>query len=158
MGAETYFKTIQLMLAPAVMISACGLLLLGISNKYSSVTNRLRILNEERRRHHNKMNSGAELDYLETTRLQSVSRQLDDLLGRLKLVRNVILFYVLGLFLFIFTSLLIGVDIFLNTKITDYFALSTFILGLVCVGIGLIFSLTETLKGYKILELEIKAE
>jgi len=60
MGTDIYFKTIQLMLAPAVMISACGLLLLGISNKYSSITNRLRILNEERRRHHNKMNSDTE--------------------------------------------------------------------------------------------------
>ncbi|MCX6159440.1 MAG: DUF2721 domain-containing protein [Ignavibacteriae bacterium] len=158
MGADIYFKTIQLMLAPAVMISACGLLLLGISNKYSSITNRLRILNEERRRHHNKMNSDKELDYFETTRLQSISSQLQQLLFRLKLVRNVILFYVLGLFLFIFTSLLIGIDIFLNTKITDYIALSTFILGLISVGIGLIYSLTETLKGYKILELEIKAE
>ncbi|MFZ4591457.1 MAG: DUF2721 domain-containing protein [Ignavibacteria bacterium] len=158
MGADIYFKTIQLMLAPAVMISACGLLLLGISNKYSSITNRLRILNEERRRHHNKMNSDKELDYFETTRLQSISRQLQQLLFRLKLVRNVILFYVIGLFLFIFTSLLIGIDIFLNTKITDYIALSTFILGLISVGIGLIYSLTETLKGYKILELEIKAE
>jgi hypothetical protein len=158
MGADIYFKTIQLMLAPAVMISACGLLLLGISNKYSSITNRLRILNEERRRHHNKMNSDKELDYFETTRLQSISRQLQQLLFRLKLVRNVILFYVLGLFLFIFTSLFIGIDIFLNTKITDYIALSTFILGLISVGIGLIYSLTETLKGYKILELEIKAE
>jgi hypothetical protein len=146
------------MLAPAVMISACGLLLLGISNKYSSITNRLRILNEERRRHHNKMNSDKELDYFETTRLQSISRQLQQLLFRLKLVRNVIVFYVMGLFLFIFTSLLIGIDIFLSTKVTDYFALSTFILGLISVGIGLIYSLTETLKGYKILELEIKAE
>lgn len=158
MGADIYFKTIQLMLAPAVMISACGLLLLGISNKYSSITNRLRILNEERRRHHNKMNSDKELDYFETTRLQSISRQLQQLLFRLKLVRNVIVFYVMGLFLFIFTSLLIGIDIFLSTKVTDYFALSTFILGLISVGIGLIYSLTETLKGYKILELEIKAE
>ncbi len=158
MGAEIYYKTIQLMLAPAVMISACGLLLLGISNKYSSVNNRLRLLNEERRRHHNKLNQGSELEYLEITRLQSISRQLEELMYRSKLVRNVIVSYTIGLFLFIFTSLLIGIDIFLNTKITDYFALSTFILGLLSVGIGLVYSLTETLKGYKILEVEIKTE
>lgn len=158
MGTDIYFKTIQLMLAPAVMISACGLLLLGISNKYSSITNRLRILNEERRRHHNKMNTGVEMDYVDMTRLQSISKQLGDLLFRLKLVRNVILFYVFGIFLFIFTSLLIGIDIFLTTKITDYFALATFIMGLISVGIGLIYSLRETQKGYNILELEIKAE
>jgi hypothetical protein len=158
MGAEIYYKTIQLMLAPAVMISACGLLLLGISNKYSSVNNRLRLLNEERRRHHNKLNQGSELDYLEIIRLQSISRQLEELLDRSKLVRNVIVYYTIGLFLFIFTSLFIGIDIFLNTKITDYIALSTFILGLLSVGVGLVYSLTETLKGYKILEVEIKTE
>lgn len=158
MGTDIYFKTIQLMLAPAVMISACGLLLLGISNKYSSINNRLRLLNEERRRHHNKLNQENNLDYFDTIRLQSISKQLNELLCRSKLVRNVIISYVIGLFLFIFTSLLIGVDIFLNTKITDYFALSTFILGLISIGVGLVYSLTETLKGYKILEVEVKAE
>lgn len=158
MGTDFYFKTIQLMLAPAVMISACGLLLLGISNKYSSINNRLRLLNEERRRHHNKLDQVKNLDYFETTRLQSISKQLNELLERSKLVRNVIVCYVIGLFLFIFTSLLIGVDIFLNTKITDFFALTTFILGLLSIGIGLVYSLTETMKGYKILEVEVKAE
>lgn len=158
MGTDIYFKTIQLMLAPAVMISACGLLLLGISNKFSSINNRLRLLNDERRRYHNKLNQEMVLDYFETTRLQSISKQLNELLCRSKLVRNVIISYVTGLFLFIITSLLIGVDIFLNTKVTDYFALSSFILGLLSIGVGLVFSLTETLKGYKILEVEVKAE
>ena len=46
----TLIQLIQFMLAPAVMISACGLLLLGINNKYSLVVNRIRLLNEERRK------------------------------------------------------------------------------------------------------------
>ncbi|HEX9739900.1 MAG TPA: DUF2721 domain-containing protein [Ignavibacteriaceae bacterium] len=41
-------EVIQLMLAPGIMISACGLLLLGMNNKYSLVVNRIRILNEEK--------------------------------------------------------------------------------------------------------------
>ncbi len=41
---------IQIMLAPGLMISACGLLLLGMNNKYSLVVNRIRLLNEERRK------------------------------------------------------------------------------------------------------------
>jgi len=49
LALDTFLKAIQLMLAPAVMISACGLLLLGINNKHSSITNRIRLLNEERR-------------------------------------------------------------------------------------------------------------
>ncbi|MDD5361430.1 MAG: DUF2721 domain-containing protein [Ignavibacteria bacterium] len=158
MQTESFLKAIQLMLAPAVMISACGLLLLGISNKYSSINNRIRLLTEERRRIHNKIKDGAELDYMETTRHQSIARQLNDILFRAKLVRNTVSFYVTGLFLFIITSLVIGLDMMLVTKITDYIAVSIFILGMMSVGIGLIFSLKETLKGYKIIEVEVKAE
>ena len=158
MQTELYFKAIQLMLAPAVMISACGLLLLGISNKYSSINSRIRLLTEERRRVHNKIKDGTELDYIETTRHQSVARQLNDILYRAKLVRNAVSFYVTGLFLFIITSLVIGLDIVLNTRVTDYVAVSFFILGMISVGIGLVFSLKETIKGYKIIEVEVKAE
>ena len=43
-------QIIQAMLAPGLMISACGLLVLGMNNKYSIVVNRIRLLNEERRK------------------------------------------------------------------------------------------------------------
>ncbi|MBK6682755.1 MAG: DUF2721 domain-containing protein [Ignavibacteriales bacterium] len=39
---------IQAMLAPGIMISACGLLILGMNNKYSLVVNRIRTPNEKR--------------------------------------------------------------------------------------------------------------
>jgi hypothetical protein len=158
MGTDIYFKTIQLMLAPAVMISACGLLLLGISNKYSAVTNRMRLMTEERRRYLYKIKEGKELEYLETTRLQSVIKQLGELLISARRVRNVISSYVIGLFLFILTSLIIGLDIFLNVKITETIALITFIGGMLAVGTGLVFMLAETLKGFKVIEVEVKLE
>lgn len=158
MQTDVYYKAIQLMLAPAVMISACGLLLLGISNKYSSINNRIRLLTEERRRLHNRVKDGADLDYLETTRMQSIAKQLTDILYRARLVRNAVAFYVTGLFFFIVTSLVIGLDMILTTKVTDYVAVSVFIIGMISVGIGLIFSLKETLKGYTIIEVEVKAE
>ena len=50
MNKISIIEVIQLMLAPGIMISACGLLILGINNKYSMVVNRIRLLNEERRR------------------------------------------------------------------------------------------------------------
>jgi hypothetical protein len=158
MGTDIYFKTIQLMLAPAVMISACGLLLLGISNKYSAITNRMRLMSEERRRYLYKIKEGKELDYLETTRLQSVKKQLSELLVSARRVRNVISSYVIGLFLFILTSLITGLDIFLNVRATETMALITFIAGMLSVGTGLMFLLAETLKGFKIIEVETKLE
>jgi hypothetical protein len=44
----TSVDLIQAMLAPGIMISACGLLLLGTNNKYSLVVNRIRVLEEEK--------------------------------------------------------------------------------------------------------------
>ena len=42
-------ELIQTMLAPGVMVSACSLMLLVTNNKYSSVVDRIRQLNEEKR-------------------------------------------------------------------------------------------------------------
>ncbi len=158
MALDTFLKAIQLMLAPAVMISACGLLLLGINNKHSSITNRIRLLNEERRRFLFKMKDGKDLELIETVRYQSIGKQLDDMLYRLKLVRNVIIFFVTGIFLFILTSLIIGVEMFLKINEMEYMKIISFILGMLSVAIGMIYSLTETLKGYKIVYLEVKAD
>lgn len=158
MGNEIYFKVIQLMLSPAIMISACGLLLLSINNKYSAINSRLRLLNDERRHYSTRISEDKELNFFETTRLQSITKQIDNLLYRLKLVRNVVLSYVVSLFLFIVTSIVIGLDIFLKTRTTDYIAMVTFVAGMISVGIGLIFSVRETIGGYKIIEVEIKSE
>jgi hypothetical protein len=158
MDTDILIKTIQLMLAPAVMISACGLLLLGIGGKNTSISNRLRLLNEEKRRYFAKIRDGKELDFLETTRFRSIQKQIFHSLFRLKLVRNVILCYVIGLFLFIFTSILIGLEVFVGVLVTQYIILLSFSLGLLCVATGLIYALTDTLKGYKIIEVETKAD
>jgi hypothetical protein len=146
------------MLAPAVMINACGLLLLGISNKYSSMMNRIRLLNEEKRRYLNKIKDNNELEYLDISRYQSIQKQISELHYRLKLVRNVILSYTIALFLFIFTSLLIGVETFVGTLLTKYIFISAFALGMIAVAIGLIYLLTDTLKGYNIIQVEVKAD
>jgi hypothetical protein len=146
------------MLAPAVMINACGLLLLGINNKYSSMINRIRLLNEEKRRLYMKDELNNELDYLEMARLQSIKKQIKVLFYRLRLVRDSIVSLTAGLFLFILTSLLIGIEAFAGSVMTKYIFISTFAFGMISVGISLIFLLKEALKGYKIVEVEIKAD
>jgi len=80
-------QAIQLMLAPGIMISACGLLILGMNNKYSLVVNRIRLLNEEKRRLILKAGE-REFTYEENIRLHSLARQLSALGFRVRLVRN----------------------------------------------------------------------
>ena len=158
MNLEDFYKIIQLMLAPAVMISACGLLLLSITNKHASITNRIRLLNEEKRRLMMKMRDIKRLEYMETIRLQSVLKQLDDLMDRLRLVRNVIIFYSTGILLFVSTSLFIGVEFIITAKFLDYIKVVTFVLGMVSVAIGLVNVLLETIKGYKVVLIDVRAD
>jgi hypothetical protein len=48
MNVETAAKTIQLILAPVVMVSACGILLTGMLSHYAAVNDRIRRLTGER--------------------------------------------------------------------------------------------------------------
>lgn len=151
-------KMIQFMLAPAVMISACGLLLLGVNNRYSSIANRIRLLNDERRRLILKIKDGKELDFMESNRLASLKKQLDQLFCRLGYVKNCVVFYSSGIFLFVLTSFLIGLDLIFNLQSGTVLMMISFVTGMISVGIGILFALKEIIKGHNIIEIEFKAE
>ena len=74
-------QLIQGMLAPGLMISACGLLLLGMNNKYSLVVNRIRLLNEEKR----KIFHQESIDESESSRLSNIELQISHLIERISL-------------------------------------------------------------------------
>lgn len=150
-------QVIQLMLAPAVMINACGLLLLGINNKYSLVVNRVRILNEEKRRLRNAAGE-RELNYDENVRLESISQQLTRLVYRVKLVRNCVLFDTTAVALFVLTSLFIGIDYFAGGFNLRAVIIGSFLLGMISVFCGVGFAFFETKKGYDIVIYEVKAD
>jgi len=138
------------------MISACGLLLLGINNKYSMVVNRIRLLNEEKRELLLKF--GAEPTPTEiNVRIESTSIQIKELIYRAKLVRNSVLSYTTAVALFVGTSLLLGVSSVMSIGKLNYFILSSFLCGMVFVLIGVVFAGLETKKGYDIVLYEVKA-
>ena len=150
-------EVIQLMLAPGIMISACGLLLLGMNNKYSLVVNRIRLLNEERRRMVIKA-SGKEFSYDENIRFESISQQLTRLAYRVKLVRNAVLSYTLAVAFFVLTSLFIGVNFLLDSPRLGVLIITLFLVGMISVLGGIIFAAYETVKGYDIIQLEVKID
>jgi hypothetical protein len=153
----TVIQAIQLMLAPAVMINGCGLLLLSISNKFSSVVNRVRLLNEEKRKlfsRASEQNFGA----LENQRLESIARQLDRLLQRARMVRNSLLCYSIAVALFVLTSLLIGFDYFMLVIQLKSVIIASFMAGLLIFFCGVIFAAFDTLKGYEIVQYDVVAD
>ena len=153
----TVIQAIQLMLAPAVMINGCGLLLLSISNKFSSVVNRVRLLNEEKRKlfsRASEQNFGAQ----ENQRLESIARQLDRLLQRARMVRNSLLCYSIAVALFVLTSLLIGFDYFMLVVQLKSVIIASFMAGLMIFFCGVIFAAFDTLKGYEIVQYDVVAD
>ncbi len=144
------------MLAPGLMVSACGLLLLGMNNKYSLVVNRIRLLNEERRRVLGKA-ADREFSYEENVRLESISLQIDKLTFRVKLVRNAVLSYTIAVALFVITSLLIGIQYFAAVNINVLITI-IFLLGMVSVLAGVLYAAYETKEGYSIIQLEVKID
>jgi hypothetical protein len=150
-------QIIQLMLAPGLMISACGLLLLGMNNKYSLVVNRIRLLNEERRRSLRKLND-KEFSLQENVRFESISKQLERLTYRVGLVRNAVLSYTMAVALFVITSLLIGFGYLLDITRLNSFITILFLMGMLSVLAGVVFAAYETYKGYEIVKFEVESE
>lgn len=146
------------MLAPGIMISACALLILGMNNKYSTVVNRIRLLNEERRRMIVK-NSGKEFSYDENIRFESISQQLHRLAYRINLVRNAVVSYTVAVALFVLTSILIGINSRMAPLMQfDGAIIIVFLCGMVSVLIGITAAAIEAIKGYEIIQLEIKID
>ena len=144
-------QLIQGMLAPGLMISACGLLLLGMNNKYSLVVNRIRLLNEEKREvfHQNK------IDENDSNRLSNIELQISHLIERISLVRNAVFSYSLAVALFIVSSVLIGLTINMSTPGFDWLIVSFFYAGMLAVFVGVVFAAIEVWKGYRIVKIEI---
>ena len=92
---------VQSMVTPAVMISACGLLLLSISNKLGRIVDRTRELNSEDR--------GLSND-IEAVRRLSIRNQIDILLRRALLLRNACGLLYLAVAVFALTSLCVGLS------------------------------------------------
>jgi hypothetical protein len=144
-------QLIQGMLAPGLMISACGLLLLGMNNKYSLVVNRIRLLNEEKR----KVFHQESIDENDSNRLSNIELQISHLIGRISLVRNAVVCYSLAVALFIVSSVLIGITINKNSPAFDWLIVAFFYAGMFAVFVGVVFAAIEVWKGYRIVKIEI---
>ncbi len=145
-------ELIQTMLAPGLMISACGLLLLGMNNKYSLVVNRIRLLNEERRK----------IIFERTGKVKkkkyhkSIGTQIEKLFFRVALVRNAVFSYSLAVAFFIISSLLIGIKQLSGDSGLNWPIISMFLVGMIFVFTGIVFAAIEVWKGYIIVQIEIK--
>jgi hypothetical protein len=89
MNAEMVAGTIQLILAPVVMVTACALILNGVLARYAAVNDRLRALNRERLDLF-RAGSGPEQggDEVAQERLEEIDEQAPELVRHHKLLHD----------------------------------------------------------------------
>jgi hypothetical protein len=150
----TIVSVIQAMLAPGIMISACGLLLLGMNNKYSLVVNRIRSLTDEKRKLITPPKHG-NLNQDEEHRLENINIQIDLFAYRIVLVKKAVTSYYIAVAFYIFSSLFIGLNFLSAQNITQTIALIFFLSGMISVIFGVYFAAREIKNGLEIVKIEI---
>lgn len=140
---------IQAMLAPAVMVSACGLLLLGMNNKYSLVIDRIRALHLEKRVH---------ADTLTPARRENIDAQLKAFRKRVGMVRNAVVGYTIAVGCFILTSLGIGIQQWLAAPSLTFVAVVFFLIGMIAIFAGALFACIDAWTGYQVIMIEMEEE
>jgi hypothetical protein len=147
-------SVIQAMLAPGIMISACGLLLLGMNNKYSIVVGRIRSLNDEKRRLITPPKQG-NLNQHEGNRLNNINVQVDLFAYRIVLIKKAVTSYYIAIGVFILSSLIIGLNFLIDKQIIPILALISFLAGMISVVVGVYYAAQEIKKGLEIVKIEI---
>jgi len=150
-------QVIQLILAPAVMINATGLLLLTVSNKYSAILNRIRQLNEERRRLTRKAGEPG-FSTLENQRMESVVQQLRSLQDRARVIRNANACYFTAIGMFVGVSLFLGIDLILSSIDLQPLLLGFFLLGMFVDLLGVVYSALDAVKAYRVVRFDVAAD
>lgn len=142
---STVVEIIKGMLAPGILISACGLLLLGMNNKYSLVVNRIRILNSEFR----------QLDENEDERRTSIRVQLPLLIKRMKYIRNAVWLYTVSIAMFLFTEFMLA-NYLINgkTQTNAILSLAMLLVAMLSLLSGISYAAREVMLGYKIVLIE----
>jgi len=142
---DSLLGLVQSMVTPAVMISACGLLLLATTNKLSRVIDRIRQLNAEDR----EAGTGAA-----PVRRLSIRNQTDQLVRRAVYLRNACGLLYLAVTFFVVTSLFVGLSRF--ACIFEVLMLVFFVVGLGVVVWAGILAYLEIRASHRVVTEEIK--
>ncbi len=144
-------QLIQVMMAPGIMIIACGILLLGINNKYSTIVNRIRQLKDEKRKLYGKRESND----AKSNRLSNIELQISHLIHRISMVKFAVFSYSGAIVMFVVSAILTGIKTNIEINAFYWIILGFFYAGMLLIITGIVFAAIEVGKGYRIVRIEI---
>lgn len=140
-------QLIHSVLVPGIMVVATAILLITANSKYSAIVKRIRRLKDARFTFSDPDDGGKQIDRIEL--------QLSHLLHRISLVRITIVSYSAAILLFAIVAILLAIRTSFDVNGYYWLILSFFFSGLLSIVNGIVFSVIEVLKGYRILHIEI---
>jgi hypothetical protein len=147
---------IQQILAPVVMISACGMLCLGLYNRLTAIVSRIRQFNRERLEHAIRQRDVGDT-VRRTLALHSdvLERQVPRMLGRARLIHRALMCLVGSVLCMLASSLTIGGAMLLPALFPV--AVGCFVCGMVGMFVGMAIALRELSVSLGEVELEAQA-
>lgn len=142
---------IQVVIMPAVMISACGLLFLGLQNRYGRIIDRLREFLEEKRA----IKKSGEHD---GSLITIIENEIQDLLKRGLLIKNSVRLLMTAIFIFVLTSLCIASHVVFQREVLSIIIFILFIFGYLSVLLSISFAIRELNLSYTALSKECSVE
>jgi len=152
MEHETLVKTINLIIAPVVMITACGIMLNGLMVRYSWLSDRSRAVYQERL-------GLLELDLIESPanddRLHHLNHLLPDVLKHHHQVHDVLVLIYLAIVFFVLDMLFIALAIANNSLWLNQLVIIIFLAGIAILLVGMLLIAHELRTSHRSLQLEV---
>lgn len=148
---EGVTKTINLIIAPVVMITACALLVNGLIIRYGSVGDRLRNVNQEL------INREGDPDQnrVKVQRFQELEYLLPDLLKHHHLIHDALVLVYLSILTFMLDMLVIAIAVATNINWLSQMALIVFLSGIAILFGSMVLMVYETRTSHYSIQLEV---
>lgn len=140
-------QTIQLLVAPVVMISACGLLCLALYNRLAAIVARARAFHKERFDAQARLAATTDPGAPDPTvqhlrrRVELLDGQTDQILARAALVRNAVILLLATVICMLACSLALGLSLLASAFAG--LALTFFLVGVATAIVAMILAITE---------------
>ncbi len=155
MNVETVARTIQLILAPVVMVSACAILLGSLQTRYGAINDRLRLMVREHLELQKTDSSGI-VASLAGERLTQIDTQIPLLLAHHKLAHHAVLTVYCAVVVFVVDMFVIALGAIINLDLVATLVLLLFLLGIGLLLIAAVFAVMEVSTSQRALYYEVQ--
>ena len=160
MPAQTIANTIQLIIAPVVMVTACAIILSGLLTHYAAVNDRLRLMTRERldllRALRLETGNPGGVDPYTVERLDQIDRQMPELLNRHQFIRQAVLAMYSAILIFILSMFVIAIAVMTNAPLLATAALAVFLAGTAALLVSVLLVVLEIRVSHRTLQYEVE--